>query len=278
MRISAQIEGDERLLEVALAVQEGKRTFSLNGKPKQIKSLRGLLPAIAFTPDDLELAKGSNSSRRNELDRLGVQLNANYHQLTSDFERILRQKNSLLKEGATSDMLASVNIVFAKVGEQLTNYRKALAERLAPKVKAHYEAISGGETFQLEYVPSWEGDLLASIESAADKEQARGRALVGPNRDEVAMTIDGRDVTSFASQGQQRSVVLALKLAEAEVVEEVSHQLPIVLLDDVMSELDENRREALVDLLIRGKQTFITTANIDYFDDEMLNRAKIVRF
>lgn len=278
MRISAKIQGDERLLDVALAVKEGKRTFFLNGKPKQVKSLRGLLPAIAFTPDDLELAKGSHSARRNELDRLGVQLNVNYHQLTSDFERILRQKNSLLKDGATPDMLASINIVFAKVGTQLSSYRKALAERLAPKVKAHYEAISGGEDFQLKYVPSWEGDLLDAIETASSQEQARGRALIGPNRDEIIMTIDGRDVTDFASQGQQRSVVLALKLAEAEVVEEISHQLPVVLLDDVMSELDESRREALVDLLIRGKQTFITTANIDYFDDEMMNRAKIVRF
>ena len=249
----------------------------LNGKRKAAKELRGTLPSVSFTPDDLNLVKGSDRHRRRELDVLGSQLNANYFQLVRDYEKVLRQKNRLLKDGAQLSLVKASNEVFSKVGEQLTSYREALFNRLVPHIAAHYGEIAGSrEELTAEYAKSWEGDI--PLASAIDlyAEQRRGRALAGPHLDKVSFYIDGLDAQSFASQGQQRSIVLACKLAEAEVIEEMLGQLPILLLDDVMSELDESRREALVGERLKGKQTFITTANIDYFDSEMLESATVV--
>ncbi len=277
-RAQATVTDGNRLLEVGLHLQAdpASRHYALNGKRRAAKELRGTLPSVTFTPDDLNLVKGSDRHRRRELDVLGAQLNANYFQLVRDYDKVLRQKNRLLKEEAPMPLLEAANEVFAKVGEQLTSYREALFGRLVPHVAAHYADISGSrEKLGAEYMRSWEGESLAdSIDLRI--EASRGRTLAGPHLDKVAFDVDGLDAHSFASQGQQRSIVLALKLAEAEVVEEMLGQLPVLLLDDVMSELDAMRREALVKDLLTGKQTFITTANIDYFDKSMLGRARIV--
>lgn len=277
-RAEATVTDGNRLLEVGLHLQAdpASRHYALNGKRRAAKDLRGTLPSVTFTPDDLNLVKGSDRHRRRELDVLGSQLNANYFQLVRDYEKVLRQKNRLLKEEAPMPLLEAANEVFAKVGEQLTSYRAALFGRLVPHVATHYADISGSrEKLGAEYMRSWEGESLAdSIDLRI--EALRGRTLAGPHLDKVAFDVDGLDAHSFASQGQQRSIVLALKLAEAEVVEEMLGQLPVLLLDDVMSELDAMRREALVKDLLAGKQTFITTANIDYFDKSMLDRARIV--
>ena len=280
----------QRLLDVALQIEKepGSRQYALNGKRRQAKDMRGTLPSVAFTPDDLNLVKGSDRFRRREIDMLGAQLNANYFQLIRDYEKVLRQKNKLLKEEASLSLIEAANEVFAKVGEQLTSYREALFNRLASKVAEHYAEISGSrEALTAEYARSYArkddktSDVLSSSQNLVEAidlaaEQRRGRALAGPHLDKVSFYIDGLDAQSFASQGQQRSVVLACKLAEAEAVEEILGQLPVLLLDDVMSELDASRREALVQELLSGKQTFITTANIDYFDKDMLQKANVI--
>lgn len=278
-RISCDITDGSRQLAVALAINEGKRTYILNGKHRRPKDLRGILPSVAFTPDDLDLAKGSDRNRRHELDALGSQVNANYYQLVRDYEKVLRHKNRLLQDDSPAPLLEATNELFAKVGDQLTGYRRALFERLVPKVAAHYANISGGrEKLTAEYALSTgrEGALIDALECRFAEERSRKRALVGPHLDKVRFLLDGLDSTKFASQGQQRSIVLAVKLAEAELIEEMLDQLPVLLLDDVMSELDAGRRSALVGTLLEGKQAFITTANIDYFDKAMLERARLV--
>ncbi len=277
---SMDVEDEHRQLEIALRIVDGKRTFTLNGKAKQPKDLRGILPSVIFTPDDLGLVKGSDRYRRHELDMLGAQLNANYYQIIHDFEKILRHKNKLLKDGAPIDLVAAINEMYIKVAQQFTNYRMALFERLLPKIKKHYEEISlSKETLEGEYLRSWESEQKSfdqAVFEALAEETQRQHALVGPHLDKVNFSINGLDARAFASQGQQRSIVLALKLAEAEIIEEMMDQLPVLLLDDVMSELDGARREALVEKLLAGKQTFITTANINYFDKHMLDQAKVV--
>lgn len=285
-RAEASLTDGGRLLEVGLHLEAGTegtaaasgRHYVLNGKRRRTKDLRGMLPSVTFTPDDLNLVKGSDRHRRRELDVLGAQLNANYYQIVRDYEKVLRQKNRLLKEEAPIPLIAAANEVFAKVGEQLAGYREALFKRMVPHIAAHYEGISHGcDRLDAEYVRSWDPSLPLAEAVDLQSEAARRRTLAGPHLDKVRILIDGLDAQSFASQGQQRSVVLAFKLAEAEIVEEMLGQFPVLLLDDVMSELDEARREALVQGLIKGKQTFITTANIDYFDAGMLSRANVVK-
>ena len=118
--------------------------------------------------------------------------------------------------------------------------------------------------------------LADALAARRHEERQRRRALVGPHADRVEFLIDGADASLFGSQGQQRSIVLAFKLAEAAVIEEVLHQKPVLLLDDVMSELDAMRRAALMDYMATDVQTFITTTNLAYFEDEVLDRARIV--
>lgn len=317
--IEARLTDGVRLLDLSLDLKEGRKACRLNGKPRRAADIKGTLPAVSFTPDDLDLAKGSSGVRRAALDSLGSQLSRNYHAVRRDFEKMLRQKNRLLKEGASPLYLSSVDEVFATVGAQLCFKRAEVLARLRPHIQAYYRAISGGsEEVGAVYVPSWrrvsegdgcpdegrdergEGDalappegssaasvvpfsvdeartrLLASIDRERACELARGRAVVGPHADAIAFTVDGRSAASFASQGQQRSLVLSFKLAEVALVREVLGQQPVLLLDDVMSELDAARRTALVDFILDDIQTFVTTTDLSYFDERLLARARVI--
>lgn len=277
-RVSATVSDGNRLLDIQLHLDDGKRSYHLNGKPRSVKSLKGLIPSIIFSPEDLSLVKGSDSFRRQELDLIGSQVNANYYQITRDFEKILRQRNKLLKEEAPNDLLDSLTDVFDKIGSQLTAYRKALLTRLTPYIVAAYADISYGETLTINYISTWEGSesLAEKLEASREQERARRVTLIGPHRDHILFQINGMDSTSFASQGQQRSIVLAVKMAEVQLIEEMLNQKPVLLLDDVMSELDASRRAAMMTKLLPDTQTFITTANLDYFDQGIIKKARIV--
>ncbi|WP_165062731.1 DNA replication/repair protein RecF [Adlercreutzia sp. ZJ154] len=281
-RVEIKASDGNRELEIALALEEKARHYKLNGKAKRASDLRGLVPSVAFTPDDLNLIKGSPSKRRDSLDALGAQLNKNYHVIQKDFEKVLHHKNKLLKDGA-KNMLDAINELFVRVGSQLENYRHALFTRIEPEITRKYQQISGGEKLSGTYVSSWMNeenfyeDLQKAVEANTAAELNAGRTLVGPNHDRIEFAINDMDAGKFASQGQQRSAVLAWKLAEAEIIEDLLGTLPILLLDDVMSELDGDRRSALVDYLQRDSQTFITTTNMDYFDKKAISDAHIVK-
>ena len=223
------------------------------------------------------------------------QLSANHYVRKKDYEKVVRYKNRLLKDDAPPELVASIDETLVTCGAQLACYRSALVEKLAPRVADYYAAIAGGrEALMMGYVPSWEPHdpdlpatfafgrdearkrLQAEIARRRDEERARRRALVGPHADHVEFFIAGRNVALYGSQGQQRSVVLAFKLAEAALIQEMLGQKPVLLLDDVMSELDEGRRNALVSFIEGDIQTFITTANLAYFDEDLLARARVV--
>ena len=308
-RVEASLSGGGRLLEVSLEIEGGMRRYRLNGKPKRAADLKGTAPAVSFSPDDLLIAKGGGSARRAAIDDLGGQLSPRYLRLRSDYGRVVRQKNRLLKEGAPDELLASANDMVVLAGSQMTAYRSALVSRLAPIASSRYGELSGAESFTMAYRPSWDrlppashgghsdreaadaggggspvrigrddaaSALRAAIDQRAAEERARRRAVVGPHTDDVSFLLDGRDASTFASQGQQRSIVLALKLAEASLIEEMLHARPILLLDDVMSELDARRREALSAAILDGMQSFVTTTNLSYFSEEVLAAADVV--
>lgn len=285
-RAQIGLSDGNRQLETALLLSERSRRYTLNGKPKRVADIRGLAPSVTFTPDDLGLMKGSPAARRTALDALGVQLNRNYQVIAQDYLKVLQHKNRLLKDGHT-EMLDALDELYAKVAAQLQSYRAALFAKLEPKIATHYAHIASGEELRGIYEPSGampddlrtpnQEALAAAIAAHREAELASHRVLVGPNHDRISFTIAGADAARFASQGQQRSAVLAWKLAEAEVIEEMLGTLPILLLDDVMSELDGQRRSALVAYLERDAQAFITTANLDYFEKEELQDAHVVK-
>ena len=300
-RIALSLAGEGRVIDVACEVERGKRTFTRNRKKVAASGVRGVVPSVLFSPDDLDMVKRSASVRRAALDTFGIQLNETYAQLTAQYERIVGQRNSLLKEGwCTREMLAAWNGALSLTGATLLMHRMALLARIRLRLREVYAGIAGGEEADVVYEPSFgalppevldiigaplEREVFISaarevfdraLGERADDEIRRGMTLVGPHRDEIRFRIAGRDARTFASQGQQRSLVLAWKVAEVEVTRDILGRPPLLLLDDVMSELDGARREAFLNFIQDEVQTVITTTNLGYFTDKVLDRAKVV--
>ena len=296
-RAEARVTGDDRVLDIVMLLESHKRKYTLNGKARRPADLKGLIPSVSFTPDDLDLVKGSMSVRRTAIDALGSQLSPNHYLIKKDYEKVIRYKNRLLKEEAQVTLIDSINETLVTCGAQLACYRAALFAKLAPEISRRYADIAQGEKLQVTYVPSWmvpvsretpcgvasfsrdesRDALTSALEARRGEELARRKSVVGPHSDEIGFYIEGKNAGNYGSQGQQRSIVLACKLAEASIIEDMLSQKPVLLLDDVMSELDEHRRHALVEFISGDMQTFITTANLAYFDDSLLKNASVVQ-
>lgn len=330
--LSIELSDGNRALTTELQLEPGKKRYLVNGKAKSAADVRGILPSVMFTPDDLQLAKKSSSVKRDAIDELGSQLNRSYYIVRRDYEKTIRYKNRLLKDDADPLLVESINESLITCGAQLYCLRRSLFERMLPAVTSNYAALSqGGEIFHTRYVPSWdklagaqepaervgvgafrresaesastaasqgaaEGDGSAASHHAptrfhppeireklaeelaryAREERARHRSLVGPHNDQILFALDGHDASSFASQGQQRSIVLAWKMSEVTVTQEILGVNPVLLLDDVLSELDSERRRMLVGFVTEDVQTFVTTTDLSGFDGGLVDRARIV--
>jgi DNA replication and repair protein RecF len=287
-------EGDGRKLEVSLDITEaGRRTFRVNGTVRRRKAeVTGILPSVMFTPDDLRMVKESPDRRRDALDALGRQLSAAYGSILAEYDRALRQRNALLKyEAHDPEAMTAWTQRLVEIGSSLSRHRLRLFERLAPYVSGLYGTLSGGEQLSVSYHSSVAGEVseipetgdefhnlfARRLEEKASEEAARRSTAIGPHRDDVIFKVDKRDARSFASQGQQRTAVLAWKLAEVHVVEDVTGGEPVLLLDDVMSELDEDRRRALAAFVGERVQTIVTTTNPGYFEPTFIDSATVVQ-
>ena len=297
--LSATLEDGHRKIDVGLYLDARGRHYRLNGKQRPRQELQGTLPAVLFSPDDLQLVKGSPELRRAAMDALGVQVSRNYLAVKRDYEKLLRQKNRLLKDDASTSYLASVNEVLVKIGSQLFLYRLRVLRGLRGILSERHRATTGSEDIaSLEYFPSFHAEealsdeeiarfesdraqveeaLYDALERRAEEERARKTSLVGPHRDKPAFYLNERSAADYASQGQQRSIAIAYKLSELQFIEQTAHVKPILLLDDVMSELDATRRSTLTQYVSEAAQTFITTTNLEYFTPELLEHARIVR-
>ncbi|HEY6317612.1 MAG TPA: DNA replication/repair protein RecF [Acidimicrobiia bacterium] len=257
----------------------GRHRILLNGHPAaRIRDLLGSLRVTVFAPDDLQLVKSGPAQRRDYLDDLLVAAVPRYAAVRGDFDRVLRHRNALLR-GGTHDAEARATLAvfdeqLVTIGGELTRGRLRVVARLAPMVDVAYRALAhDAHGVTARYEPGWdpsERDLVPddvehrlrdALARTGAQEQARGVTLVGPHRDEWRLTIDRRDSRTHASQGEQRSLALALRLAAHRVVTEVIGSEPVLLLDDVFSELDADRSRALVAALPPEAQTVITTAS-----------------
>jgi len=257
----------ELLLEAELAVR-GRSRMQLNRQP--VKRRRDLLDALTvtvFSPDDLVLVKGGPGERRGWLDDATVALDHQADVVRSDVERILKQRNALLKsargrlDGSAALTLDVWDDRLARAGEALAQRREAALADLVPRLTEAYRDLAGralpvGATYQA----AWRSAGLAgALAEARDLDLRRGVTTVGPHRDEVAFSLDGLPARTHASQGEQRSLALSLRLAVHRAVTDVTGESPVLLLDDVLSELDDDRTEALLAHLPPG-QTLLTTA------------------
>jgi DNA replication and repair protein RecF len=258
----------------------GRNRILCNRQPvSRARDLHGLLRVTVFAPDDLSLVKGGPAERRDFLDEILAMLAARYDAARSDFERVLKQRNALLRQGIRDDDARFTLDVFddqlVHAGAELVRGRLRLLERLVPTVAQAYETLAlDARPISATYVSESAPVPLTASDADAVEEQLRealtrkrraeidrGLTLVGPHRDELLLTIDGLDARHQASQGEQRTLALALRLAGHMVVRELAGAAPVLLLDDVFSELDGQRAAALVRNLPPG-QTLLTTAGV----------------
>jgi DNA replication and repair protein RecF len=256
----------------------GRNRILCNRQPvSRARDLHGLLRVTVFAPDDLSLVKGGPTERRDFLDEILAMLAARYDAARSDFERVLKQRNALLRQGLRDDDARFTLDVFddqlVHAGAELVRGRLRLLERLVPTVAQAYEMLAlDARPISATYVSESAPEPLTAADADDVEEQLRqalarkrraevdrGLTLVGPHRDELLLTIDGLDARHQASQGEQRTLALALRLAGHMVVRELAGAAPVLLLDDVFSELDAHRAAALVRNLPPG-QTLLTTA------------------
>jgi DNA replication and repair protein RecF len=261
--------GTRRTLVEAELARTGRDRVLVNRTPlRRARDLLGTLRTTVFSPDDLALVKGAPGERRRFLDDLLVACAPRHAATRADLERVLRQRGALLRSSggrATPDVVTTLDVWDAKlteVGEALGRARAKLVERLGPLVSSAHTAVAGGEAGDvgLVYEPAWRLEGLAPALAASRVEDLRrGVTTVGPHRDDLDVSLDGRAARTHASQGEQRSVALALRLAGHHLVAEVTGSWPVLLLDDVFSELDATRAAALVRALPEG-QALLTTA------------------
>ena len=274
----------ERSLEVRLERGESgrtNRTLAVDSKPITAQALAGRLRTVLFHPEEMTLIRGSGEGRRRLLNGLMTQSEAGYAATLSRYTRVLEQRNQLLKRIAQEvepvDSLAWWTAAIARLGGELVRARREAVGRLAPLVSAKYREVAPGEELELRYDPNVaedgdpEGAIAAELERRQREEIARGLTVAGPHRDDLDFALGGLPAAAHASQGQQRTAILAFKLAEVEVLS-TGVQPPVLLLDDVMSELDAPRRQHLVELVETSPQALITSAEEGYFPPGFVDR------
>jgi DNA replication and repair protein RecF len=287
--------GREQLFEAEIRAAGRNRVLCNRQPVARARELHGLLRVTFFAPDDLTLVKGGPAERREYLDELLSTLAARYDVARADFDRVLKQRNALLRHGVRDVEARATLEVFddqlVHAGAEVVRGRLRLLERLVPATADAYERLAHdarpvAATYQSEYADdpltaadTDEGgieDLLRSaLEGRRRAEIERGITLVGPHRDELRLTIDDLDARTQASQGEQRTLALALRLAGHLVVRDLVGAAPVLLLDDVFSELDATRAAALVHNLPPG-QTLLTTAS-ELPRDVVAQRTLLVR-
>lgn len=297
-QISASVQRDLGPAELALVLRSaGRRTTILNGEKlrRQLDSL-GTLNAVQFSSLDLNLVRGGPGERRAWLDTLLVQLEPIYAHILSQYNQVLKQRNALIKrlygdEDAVSPdrtELALWDAQLATLGTHVMRRRARAIQRLAPIAEEWHRAISGQrETLRLHYqpnVPLQEADtaqdiqaqFLAKIQQRVVAEQHQRTSLVGPHRDDLDLIINDTPSRQYGSQGQQRTLVLALKLAELHLIESVIGEPPLLLLDDVLAELDLHRQNQLLEAIQDRFQTIITTTHLGVFDSQWTTTSQVL--
>lgn len=278
-------------LELALS-QQGKKA-KINGlEQRKLSEFVGSLNVVMFAPEDLEIVKGTPGVRRRFLDMEIGQVAPGYIYHLQQYQKILVQRNNLLKQlygaGESQQVMLTVwNDQLAEHGVKIVKKRKQFIKKLQKWAETIHEGITGGkEKLELAYVPSFADPMeedeavlldrfMIKLSQTKEQEIRRGMSLTGPHRDDLSFFINGREVQTYGSQGQQRTTALSLKLAEIELIREEIGEYPVLLLDDVLSELDPYRQTQLIETFQSKVQTFITATGIETLNTSKLKDAYI---
>ncbi len=268
--LRAETRVDDRTLgiEAELAAEGPSRTFVNRQRVRRRDDLHQALQATVFTPEAIQVVRGSPNDRRRFLDETLAVVDPKAARRCEDVERILRQRAALLRTSRGrrpgAEVATTLEVWDARLdtaGTALAEARTALVSDLAPLAESHYGRLAGRPTrVGLDYRRSWSGSLLAALAESRSRDLERGATTVGPHRDELDLSLDGLAGRVHASQGEQRTLALALELAAHQLATERLGTAPVLLLDDVFSELDSYRSEALLDGLPPG-QALVTAAS-----------------
>lgn len=287
-------------LDVILTPPEGpappgsvQKTVRINTvRHNRAVDLLGELQAVGFWPDDVEVVRGEPSLRRRFLNTAICQISPRYCFHLAQYRRVLEQRNRLLKGirmrggRAPGDSLAVWNEQLAHYGALIVERRVRFVHDLEDRARAVHAELTGGEELTIAYLPNVPLDGAQTVEDVtaaftrrlADvgaDEMQRGVTLAGPHRDDMAFALGGADARTFGSLGQQRSVALSLRIAELRLMEEGANEPCVVLMDEIMAELDDERARRLVSLAMQGRQSFITTTGTRRFPPAFLENAAV---
>ena len=295
----AETAGGGLKLEVAVVGRQGSnglvatKTVKVNGVPKRLSDAVGRLTAVMFTAADIDLITGAPSSRRRYIDIMLSQVDRGYVSARSRLERVIAQRNHLLKrirEGlAGKDELAFWDAELARDGGYLFAVRAVALSELALLAAEAHASLAPTEELRLAYRPRLEGrapDSLSDAAAAAEaygealrrgisRDVAAGMTLQGPHRDDIAFFLDGMSASGFASRAQQRTIALALRLAEARLLHSRRSEPPLLLLDDILSEMDAGRARSVIEAVSDYDQLLVTATDVGRFPTQFLDRAAV---
>jgi DNA replication and repair protein RecF len=242
--------------EVKIYWSSRERNLTLDGRSiKRLSEYLGVVRAVVFCSEDIQLAKGPASRRRRFLDLLLTQTHPTYLQLLQRYARTVRSRNALLKHRGDPVSIEAFTTEMLRAGSDLMEHRRKLLPVFVPLAQEAYRRITrSAEEFTIEYTPNVRTDFLLELRQSQGRERAMKTTLVGPHRDEVVLQLNGKSVAQFGSEGQKRSAVIALKMAQAEYLAKLHGQTPILLIDDIMGELDLHRRSGFLPLLKRVRE------------------------
>lgn len=272
--------GQSNPVVIEIGIGQKEKRYKYNGRIVKRNDIFGQVPVVIFAPDDLQLIKGSPSYRRNFIDLYLAQMEPKYRLIYYNYSKVLQQRNRLLKERYIDHHELEVwNEQLVEKGAKVTTYRLFLIESILPYIIQIQRQISNeSEELNVQYIGfknqvlnQYSEDQLKillqeAIAAVRNSEMERKITLVGPQLDDLRITVaNGVELRVFGSQGQQRTASLAMKLGLIEKIKDIRGEYPVLLLDDVMSEFDDNRKQALLTSLINSVQTFITATSYKDF-------------
>ena len=299
--MSCIVNKNDKDLDIMLGINNKGKSAKIAGiKKTKLTDFVGELNVVLFSPEDLQIVKGSPSLRREFMNREFYQFSRIYHKYYLMYQHLLKQRNSYLKDmrkNPKDEMslayLETLTSQLAKVALYITKERVSFVQDISKLTYKNMLNISNGqETLKIKYKSSvldalniseindesfTEENLTKVMMNKSFDDIMRGSTKIGPQHDDLEFYINDLDAKMYASQGQQRSIVLSLKLAEINFLKEKTGTYPVLLLDDVLSELDKNRQLKLLDAINENVQTFITTPSISDIKEDLLRKAKVFK-